>query len=366
MKERFEEEIDTIINGNVKADELAEKGRQEENEMHIAHNSASIALDTPKGKISSGIRGVIKEELQNQNTNRAIKKRTTLREAMKGPNVAFFKDLDPKQASLRIFYFRLIHDKFPTPAKILKRGNQQAEKLQTTKCTFGCDTVESIEHILECEKNPKFEEEEDILKVLQKIDKTYEWKNKTLWYHHPQRTTPTPHVPELENITKNKTLGDKGILPSNLTDWINSKQPEQSEDLIKELQITILKRAKSLWKERCSEHHKNKRKREEEEKEEAKKKKELQRAANRERKRPAQDTEATHPNTPTPKKPKRNQSKPKKKAEMKKKKTPTSKPVKRRREPQEIVEDPEMTQPPKPKKRLTNPNVKRNKPEAIT
>jgi len=171
--------------------------------MNIAHHTASIAIDTPKGKITAGIRGVMKEELIKQNLTRAIKKRPLLQEAMKSYNASFFAEQDPKLAGLRTFYFKLIHDKFPTAAKIMKRGTNQTEKLTSTTCTFGCNVTESIEHILECPRNPK-NTEEDIINTLIKIDKTYDWRDVPLWYHHNDRQNPKTHTVELERIPQNK------------------------------------------------------------------------------------------------------------------------------------------------------------------
>jgi len=86
----------------------------------------------------------------------------------------FFKETNPKQSKLRIFYFKLIHNKLPTTTKMKTRNYKK--KVLNTKCVFGCEAEETTEHILKCKRNPEAINDMGIIEVLKSIDSSIEWK----------------------------------------------------------------------------------------------------------------------------------------------------------------------------------------------
>lgn len=275
MREKFDKETDIIIDGNDRADDEAFNGRvlEEPNRSHITQKSATIGLQTENGIITAGIRRVIKTQLIRQNIERANEKGELYRNAKGKWNRVFFEETNPKQSKLRIFYFKLVHNKLHTPVKMKQRNFGKGNDI---KCTFGCEENETIEHVLSCPKNPKYADEEEITQVLRKIDETGYWNNRQRWYHHEKRPYELQHDEEIneqmEEINKNE--GDRGIIPAFVRSWIigkaKQKKKEKPEKEIGELQEAILRRAQKMWNTRCKVYHEKRRQQRKEEKEKEK------------------------------------------------------------------------------------------------
>jgi len=144
-----------------------------------------------------------------------------------------------------------INNKLTTPVKLKQRKVSWAPT--DTKCTFeGCNQEEDLEHILSCPFNPKLTDEQPILDILNKIDPTYLWTHREMWYSHPPRRCHLPHEALREKIYKEgKTMGNKGFIPPDITQLIEKKCGKDAKETIRELQKAILTRAKTIWGFRC-------------------------------------------------------------------------------------------------------------------
>lgn len=180
-----------------------------------------------------------------------------------GPlNDSLMKSVDPKISQLRSFLFRSIHNKLPTRAKIRQWNRRyNIPPIHDYTCPFGCDIIESLDHCLSCGNNPTYideTEEQPILHVLKEIDPTIPWHRIELWYHHPPRaiqgfTLPTPLN---ETLDFPKGAGDIGIIPAQILKHINKRHgKKKAKQLVLKLQTAIVRRAKNIWRTRCTKHH---------------------------------------------------------------------------------------------------------------
>jgi len=245
-------ETQEIILGNDRADSLAKLGtNQRVNNTVINLPESRIGVATEKGEvITAGFRRLVKRNLQKKRVAELGGEGKLIKGVTKA-QTELLSDRNPKLSGLKTFQYKLIHNKLTTPVKLKQRKVSWAPT--NTKCTFdGCNQEEDLKHILSCPQNPKFADDKAIIDILNRIDPTYGWANRKMWYSHPPRLNKLPHTAEREKLYREgKSLGDKGFIPSDIMRLIEKKCEKTANATISELQQAILTRAKTIWAFRC-------------------------------------------------------------------------------------------------------------------
>jgi len=255
MEERFGDEKDKVIEGNDKADELAKKGCEEaDNETIINLPETRMGIMMEEGYVATaGFRKTVKKKIQKKRFEEITKKRPTLLQ-IKEIEKELLRGKDPKTSKLRTFQYKLIHNKLLNPVKLNQRKVKWAPTDQS--CILGCDKEEDTDHILNCPKNPRVQDDKEIIDIMNKIQPEYFWEYRQMWYSHPERHIQFPHEKEIEESFKAfKQKGNRGEIPYEIITQIKKTYKKEAKELIMELKLALLKRAKEIWNSRCKVLH---------------------------------------------------------------------------------------------------------------